>query len=303
MPVVNELIEHGFEVDSFGTPVGGLVNANFTKTLERLSGSTWTAASETVTVAELTGSTGSYLVSYTPTLATTYRLRVTHASYGTNPYRWEDFVVASYSTSGPYLTTRDNVKSYAGITGTQDDTKIDALLAGVTAMMESYCGRVWFEATITEYPSILGYPTRHLFLARSPVSSVASLHFSTAAPRVYGSSELLTEGTDYWVESTDKAAYVVLASPRYVCSPTAREFKIVYTAGFATIPAGVELAARRVVAAELGRSRMSTLPPGLTSLDRGDGQIGFSGSTDVNGYTVPLESLRTMDEWRVRSVA
>jgi hypothetical protein len=66
-----------YVVDMFGAAVTGLVNADFTKTLEyNSSGTTFASSGETVTVAEI--SAGQYVVSFTPTHnAKMYRLRLT----------------------------------------------------------------------------------------------------------------------------------------------------------------------------------------------------------------------------------
>jgi len=233
-----------------GTAVTGLTGANFTITLRRWSGTALVTASETVSLAEL--SSGDYQVTYTPTVAALYVLGVvpTNALNLPNPDDTiQDDVQAGTSSTGPYLTTRAAVKTAFGIAGDDLDAAIDALLPQVTDQFQGECGRVFAQATITEYPEPLSSVVSRLFVARPPIVSITSLHFSTALPRAYDATTLLVEGTDFIVCDGDQS--IELAVPLFVSRPIAKSARLIYSGGYAPIPADIERAVQEILAVKL----------------------------------------------------
>lgn len=233
----------------------GLVTGAFTLTLRRRSGANLISSSETVSVQEISG--GEYWVYYTPTAAATlYILDVAmvSASYQVSPGQFQDDIQSTAATtSGPYLTTRDAFKLSWGITRSDDDARIDALLAQVTTLFETTCGRGFALAQVTEYPRILGHYLRRVFLARPPYQAMTSLHLSTSVPRVYDSTTLLVEGTDYIVE--ESSGIVEFQSPREVCGPLMKVVRAIYTGGYDPIPSDLERAAQEVIGVKLDKGK------------------------------------------------
>lgn len=295
MPVVNETIRSLFRVtDIAGAPVTGLADGAFTKTLRRRdSAGTYVSASETVTVVEKTG--GDYEASFVPVNSQLYVLDITHATHFVSQRDTEFQVLAGFvGSGGPYLTTRANVKTALKIDGTDDDARIDALVAQVTDEWQTYCGRVFAQDTLTEYPDVLGNPLRAVFLARPPVASITSIHISTALPRVYDSTTLLVEGTDFEVDSN--TGIVEFATSRSVNGLSRKMVRAIYLGGYATVPGDVERAVIEVIAAKLAKGRDQQYH--LTSKAAGDGSLSgirFDDWTD--------DAMRVMDKYRIRRFA
>lgn len=94
------------------------------------------------------------------------------------------------------LTTLSDVQVYLGRT-VGADPQLESVVDAVTPMIEKYCNRTFDSAAATEYYS--GQPG-DLWLARSPVTAIASvylkqdMYFGVNAPT---SSDLLVEGDDY----------------------------------------------------------------------------------------------------------
>lgn len=270
MGTKNQLLQTVFSVtDLFGVAVTGLADGAFTKTLKRLSSGTLAAAAETVTVTEI--GSGDYYASFTPTYTGIYTLDISHATNTVYQRDREFLILSGFAASGgPYLTTRANVKTALDISGTQDDDRIDALLAQVTDEIQTYCDRTFaLGSGLTEYPEVRGYPLGSVILVRTPVVSVTSLHFSDEWPCVYDSTTLLTEDTDYVVDSDSGVI-------RFVCNkyPTGlpvRSVRVVYDGGYSTIPADLERAAIELIAAKLMKGKHASYH--VTSRSAADGSI------------------------------
>jgi hypothetical protein len=237
-----------------GTAVTGLTQGSFTIALKRWSGTALVAASEAVTLTELSG--GDYQVTYTPTLSALYRLTVvpTNVLNLPNPDdAMEDDVQAGTSATGPYLTTRAAFKVACNILNdASKDAAIDALLPQVTDQIQGKCGRIFAQATLTEYPEPLAAVLTRLFVARPPIASITSLHLSSGIPRIYDATTLLTEGTDF-IQSDDGRS-IELVAPRYLFGPLAKIARLIYVGGYSPIPGDVERAAQEILAAKLSKA-------------------------------------------------
>lgn len=108
---INTEILHIWEIkDAAGAAITGL-QPTMTAALSRFPDSaTRVAASETVTIAEI-GTTGFYAITYTPTLAQTYKCRITESTQFLE-YTFEDDVVdapAAVTSADAYCTEADVV--------------------------------------------------------------------------------------------------------------------------------------------------------------------------------------------------
>jgi len=250
VPSLNSEVQRVFKVvDITGSGVSGLTSAAFTLLLRRRNGATLVSTSETVGVTSIGG--GEYWIFYTPTVAATlYILTVTAVSpdyiVSAPPEGYQDDIEAVASvTAGPYLTTRDRVKSAFNFKQDEHDARIDQLLPQVTDLFETYCDRQFFSALVTEYPTPLSSWVRVLLAARPPITAVTSLHISSAIPRVYGSSELLVEGTDFFI--SEDGQWIELVNPRWLYGPKGKAARLVYTGGFTQVPGDLERAAQEVI--------------------------------------------------------
>lgn len=79
------------------------------------------------------------------------------------------------------LTTRAKVKSFLGITASDNDALIDELITYVTAYAKSYCGRNFLAAALVEaYDTYEG--RKKLFLRQRPVNSITSVEYRSGTP-------------------------------------------------------------------------------------------------------------------------
>jgi hypothetical protein len=137
------------------------------------------------------------------------------------------------------LTVLDAVKLELGITGSESDVKIEALICTASDIVAAYCDRVFARETVTE----IFFPDRHrwyeywdtLVLARTPVEEIISVTHDSA---------VLTT-TDYDVDQQTGLLYRLssLSPFDWVCHSS---IEVQYTGGYLLLddlPRGVERAA------------------------------------------------------------
>jgi len=153
------------------------------------------------------------------------------------------------------LTTRDEVKTYLGLTGTDDDDLIDALIAATSEAIETYCGREFASQTHTEYHD--GRGAERLILDHRPVVSVTSLHDDPA--RNFADDSLINP--DDYVVYEDAGIIEMcgvrsfFAPPGAFFSDALRNVKVVYVAGYDSAPSDVALACKLITAALYHRGK------------------------------------------------
>lgn len=134
-----------------------------------------------------------------------------------------------------------DVKTYLGITDTNSDAVLTALIAGASAMMETYCNRVFAQASYTETRN--GNGGYRLFLATAPVTAVASVTIDgTAVPAAAGSM-----APGYLFDDL----MIYLRQRCFTCG--VQNVVVSYTAGYATIPADLTQACVELVAAKYAK--------------------------------------------------
>ena len=162
------------------------------------------------------------------------------------------------------LVSISEVKTQLGITGTSEDDKLCQIIEQVTAVIEGYTRRSFTSTTRTEY--YMGNGTRELVLRHRPVTSITTIHededgYWGAPDSVFGSSSLLTDGTDYALKidngsstsdsgivyrlngvwpATSVGGHGLLAAGR---ENSLGPIKVVYVGGVSEVPADVKLAA------------------------------------------------------------
>lgn len=202
-------------------------------------------------------------------------------------------MAAHESVTGPNLSTLANVKLALGLSGTQDDDRINALMAVVTDEAEGYCDRTFAAGTgIVEYPDIRNDMCLRFRVARPPLTTLTSLWASTGVPRVYDSTTLLVSGTDYdfdsvsgWVERLNTIYF-----PRGF-----KTVKITYSGGYTTIPEDLEQACIEAIATKLRKSLDRLWH--LTGATHADGRVDGIRFEDWSP-----DGLRTLDRYRLRTI-
>ena len=144
------------------------------------------------------------------------------------------------------LCTRDNVKSYLGLTGTTYDDVIDLLIPAASEAIERFCGRRFGQSSYTEYHD--GGGKDALVLAQRPVASVSGVWDDVN--RNF-SDDFLLDADEYVVDTA--RGLVVLRNGAF--SDGVRNVKVTYTAGDSSVPTDVAQACIMLVAALFHRGR------------------------------------------------
>lgn len=207
------------------------------------------------------------------------------------------------------LATLTDVKTHLGITGTDEDTRLTAWLAAAIAAVNNACQGVDFESsTRTEYYQPDGY---QLITKHRPISSVTSVYEDPDAKwgdvaGSYGASTLLTEGEDYALVRDGsglngeiaKSGIIVRINRRWAqvntplaypntnyqlltqaVQPSVGAVKLVYVAGYTTVPADVTTA----VCFEVDAIRQKAGKGGQQVTSESLGEYSYSAKGDAMG--------------------
>lgn len=173
------------------------------------------------------------------------------------------------------LTSRVNIKTLLGVSDTSLDEIIDLLIPQADAIIKGYLKRDIEQVTYTEYYS--GTGNQIVVLNQAPVQSIISVHedgdgYYGDGTDAFSTSTALIQGTDFVLRKDDNTATEVSGSgilyrigklwPRpYLrlhnqLSSTPSQgignIKVVYVAGWATVPADIEFAANKLVISMIG---------------------------------------------------
>jgi len=174
------------------------------------------------------------------------------------------------------LTSLTKVKEFLRITDNNDDTLLTNLISRVEKEVKEYCQRD-FEATdYTEYYD--GDGTDTLLVDNYPINSVSELYDDP--DRDFGADTLI-DPSDYVIYSEE--GKVVLDGS--VFSKGKKNIKIVYNAGYTTIPADLEQAVIKLVAAEY------LLGQGSVNVVEGEGQ-------QIRPQKLREEAYKILDRYR-----
>lgn len=153
------------------------------------------------------------------------------------------------------LITRENLKTYLGITSASEDDFLDLVVAGVDQLFESLSNRRLESETYTDQV-VDGTGTPRLYLPNHPVTAVSEVRVSDAPiAGVNNSSEF--DSTTIWTlhdefeidslaEDEDNRGLLLAVYgnwPRGI-----KNIQVTYTAGYTTIPADIKLAAYQIAA-------------------------------------------------------
>jgi len=133
------------------------------------------------------------------------------------------------------ICTLNNVKDRLGITGTKEevDSVLESLIDEVSKLFETYCDRIFDSAEYTEYYN--GEGRSWLYPKHYPITSVSG---------IWDDSDWDWETTDL-IDSTyyriDNDSRAVVLRDYTLCDFT-QNIKIIYTAGYSTIPLDLRLA-------------------------------------------------------------
>ena len=127
------------------------------------------------------------------------------------------------ASATPFLDIQD-VKLYAGITSSNQDEVLTAIMAGALPALENYCNRIFSTTTQVEYRD--GNGAMGMMLAHYPVASIASVTIDGAAIPL---STSFTAPGYYFVPGGRR---LILRGNTYRFTQGNRNVEIALTAGF-----------------------------------------------------------------------
>lgn len=133
----------------------------------------------------------------------------------------------------------DDLTSYKGVQGTSENIRLELAINAASAWIEGKTGRHFItRGSFTEYHS-LDREEHTIRLSQSPNISIASVHESTASPRVYDANSLLTNATDYQVVSNAEQVVIrrLLTSELSSWAVGYRTIQVIWQYGYADVAA------------------------------------------------------------------
>lgn len=163
------------------------------------------------------------------------------------------------------LTTLAKVKSQLDIPSSDvsQDTRLNTFIAAASQAIESYCERKFESTSYTEYHH--GRRMNFIMPREFPIISVTSIHIDN--DRVYSANTLI-DASDYSVADRGRTIYYNGKFPQGF-----NNIKLVYTAGYATVPADIDLAC--IWAVEWFERHRKDRNMGRTSVSKGDESVGI----------------------------
>jgi hypothetical protein len=164
------------------------------------------------------------------------------------------------------LTTLADLKTYLGISDSSEDDLLNLLIADADAAILGYIGRTIEQATLTEFYS--GDGTQMLVLKQRPVTTVTSVHvdqsgYSGQGSGAFDSTTEWTAGEDFYIRTvveneSNTGELVAIKGPGTFTADHQPKtwgewplgtgnIKVVYTAGYSTVPSDLAGACRMLV--------------------------------------------------------
>jgi hypothetical protein len=139
------------------------------------------------------------------------------------------------------LITLQEYKTAQGITQPKDDARLNVLIPSVSQLVKSYCGNSfvdYYSSNKTETFTI-DWSTHVVQLTESPVNTIVSVQ---EAQSYGGDYTTLTTGAQQYALSTKTDCIYRTTTSGYKDWPIGVEtVKVVYTAGYSTIPGDLKL--------------------------------------------------------------
>lgn len=186
--------------------------------------------------------------------------------------------VAQAGVTGTELTTLTNLKEYLGIAtlNIDDDTFLQNLITRISDDIESQCNRAFHAATYTQYYK--GSGTNRLLLRQYPVNSVTSVFDDP--DRVWG-SDTQFDADDISI-SDEILGMIILEDNIFSEFEDVENIKVIYNAGYSTIPTDLESACIKLCAADYLESK--GLVKGIEEGQDNPDKLRKQAQKVINGY-------------------
>jgi hypothetical protein len=181
------------------------------------------------------------------------------------------------------LITKAEYKAYAGISSTNHDSEIDALIPKVSALVKTYCRRSFIDFVTQDKIEVFPGGTSVFILSETPVITIELVEKSSDYGKTYTT---LLEYTD-WV--LDQDMYIVATNPNG-WERALRGYRVTYNAGYDKVPDDLKLAIMDLVTyyRQNDGAVHSTKAPGTNSV-----QIEYISTT-----TLPAHIRRVLDMYK-----
>jgi hypothetical protein len=191
------------------------------------------------------------------------------------------------------LTNSTNVKQYIGISGSGDDTLLAALILYADDMVKRFLGRSLESTSYTE--RLDGNGRDFIRLANYPVISVTSVNVDAGWDFDPDNDE---DAEDYYLDAEPGLIFHTTG----VWSEGRRNIKVVYSAGYATLPKDVVHAANIIVADLYTRAKQLAgggIQNELAQEDLGDRNDYYQKELTAGG--IPAQAEAILNRYRVSS--
>jgi hypothetical protein len=184
------------------------------------------------------------------------------------------------------LITVAEYKSYSGISSTNQDAAIAAVIPKVSELVKSICRRTFVDYVDDFKTETKRNLTNNRFLAQeTPVLNVSAVEFSEDFGKTYIA---LVEYQDYVVD-VDADAVEIIAYP-YVNYSRINAFKVTYTAGYETIPEDLKMAVMDLIQYYM---RNDSAVHSTKSISPNTMQIEYVSSTNLPSHIKRILDLHT----------
>ncbi len=135
------------------------------------------------------------------------------------------------------LITLQEYKTYASITGTNQDAHISAMIPRVSSFVKQLCRRTFVDHIDDARVDVYRGGTTQLVLRETPLINMQSVEFSSDYGKTYTT---LTEYTEYVLDTENSCVEFIL--PYYQTFSQPNAFKLTYSCGYEVLPADLKLA-------------------------------------------------------------
>lgn len=193
-------------------------------------------------------------------------------------------MLVSYS-----LLTLAELKTYLGVTTSDNDSLYELLINNVTDYIEKYCGRRFAETSYTDEKHD-GHDFNKLVLKQYPVNSTES--FSIKERLYIGGTFSEITSTDYVVDYNRGIIERVDSFEEGT-----QNYAVTYTAGYSTIPNDLKQAALDLISGMLDLSKSAVKTGNIQSETLGDHSVTFADITSQN-----IQVITILNNYKIQSI-
>jgi hypothetical protein len=155
--------------------------------------------------------------------------------------------VRPYTNRRPMdLITVTQYKSYRGITGNAEDTRLNIIVPSVSTLVKNYCGRSFLDYAAANKVDVFSmkWPQNVVFLSEIPVISIVSVEELESEE---SSTYVTLTASQYKVDTFLDAIYRIEAGRRQDYPEGINSVRVTYRGGYTSLPVDLKLAVTDLV--------------------------------------------------------